>query len=206
MRGLLFFFFLAIIPSFGFSQKVVSKNKNMEWGFSLAIVQPIFQGDNFLSNDYSSKPGYFLSGRARFGSLPGLGFYISGNSAAIQDSMFLGNFFQKSSFQESGGFIYYPINVHTKILIEPRLGYGKLTAINIDNSEKFRLFYDNFFTQVNFIYKLGEINENSGYNLIAGINYGSLNGNQIIINQFDKDYIQKSRVLIINFGIELVFF
>lgn len=206
MRKLLFFFCIAICPMFCYSQEVVSKKSKMEWVFSSAIAQPIFQGNNFLSNDYSVKLGYYLSGRARFGSLPGLGFYISRNSVDILDSMFLGDFFQKSRFQETGVFIYYPISLHSKVLLEPRFGFGKLTAINIDDYDRFRLFYNNFFTNVNFIYNLGSINQNSGYNLIAGVNYGDLNGNQIVINQFDKDYIQKSKVLMINFGIELIFF
>ena len=194
-----------VLPILGFSQNIKNKNEGIEWGLSGGLYQPFLQGDNFLANDYSVFPGVQFTLKARYNNLPGIGGIFSGNITRINDSRFLADFFENSRFQETGLFIYHTIPISEKISVEPRIGYGNFVAVNIDNTQKFRLNYDRIFGQVNVSYFLMKSGDYGECNLIGGFAYGILNGHRININQDDRNYVQKSSVLAFNLGIELVF-
>jgi hypothetical protein len=166
-----------------------------------------FERNTFLGDTYALSLGYRMNLNLLVRGYPGIGFYSNGQSASIQDTIFLGGFFKNGSTSEFGSYIFYQFNLNKKIALSPELGVGQLRVIHGERPARFSLNYRHIFSGLGITYAL--VKEKFGVydmNLIVKVGYGALNGKSIVINPSDQNYVRQSTDFQGGLGIQFAFF
>ncbi|MFN3997213.1 hypothetical protein [Algoriphagus sp.] len=171
--------------------------------FSLELLNRNFENGSFLGDSYQVNLGYRINFDFGVSGYPGLGFYASGNSANVLENQFLGGFFAKARFREGGLFVFYDLPIGNRWVVRPELGFGNFRVVHGFSPSRFILNYSHFFGKVNMQYRLVEISENFILSATLGAEYGLNNGRGIIINDQDRNYIQRAKGYQVSTGLLL---
>lgn len=203
--SLVFLFFASLGTSFSQETKVTSKLEKGKFFTDVGIEMRgrNFQSGTFLGDAYQLFLGYRLSVDFGIAGYPGIGFYGGGQGANVLENQFLGGFFEEAKVRDSGVFIFHLIPVGDKLVIRPELGFGGLRMIHGLSPSRFILNYTHIFGKLGIEYPLVNISDNFTLNFTLGTSYGRFNGNEIVINDQDRNYIQRSTDFQIYSGILL---
>jgi hypothetical protein len=165
-----------------------------------------FEAGTFLGDTYRIMPGY----RAKFGfgydRYPGIGFFVGGQAANLNENAFLGDNFPDARFRDRGLFLYQRIRISDQFSFRGELGYGMTRVVHGSSPSRFRLNYSTFFANLGMQHTIYENSDFLKLNLFLDGGYGLLNGRDIIINQADRNYIRKSSEIQINLGFRMEVF
>lgn len=170
---------------------------------SVELLGRNFEEGTFLGDAYQISLGYRINFALGVSGYPGLGFYASGNSANVLENQFLGGFFTKARFREGGLFVFYDLPIGNRWVVRPELGFGNFRVIHGFSPSRFILNYSHFFGKVNMQYPLVKISENFILSATLGAEYGLYNGRGIIINDQDRNYIQRAKGYQVSTGLLL---
>ena len=205
--------FLLVQVLFLFSLSVCYSQEEKQWkkferdiffsDFSVELLGRNFKQGNFLGDAYHVNLGYRINFDLGVSGYPGLGFYASGNQAEVLENQFLGGFFNEARFREGGLFVFYDLSVGNRWVIRPEMGFGNFRVIHGFSPSRFILNYSHFFGKTNIQYRLVQISKNFILNGTLGVEYDLYNGKGIIINDQDRNYIQRSSGYQISTGLLL---
>lgn len=198
MNKLAFIIVFLVFSTLGtcFSQEIKPTN-SLEKGkffadFGIEMRGRNFESGTFLGDAYQLSLGYRFSVDFGISGYPGLGFYGGGQGANVLENQFLGGFFEESRVRDSGIFVFHLIPVGNRFVIRPELGFGSFRMVHGISPSRFILNYSHFFGKLGVQYPIVDISENFRLNLTLGTSYGRYNGNEIVINDQDRNYIQRS--------------
>jgi hypothetical protein len=165
-----------------------------------------FEAGTFLGDTYRIYPGY----RTKFGfgydRYPGIGFFVGGQAANLNENAFLGDNFPDARFRDRGLFLYQRIRISDQFSFRGELGYGMTRVVHGSSPSRFRLNYSTFFANLGMQHIIYENPDFLKLNLFLDGGYGLLNGRDIIINEADRNYIRKSSEIQINLGFRMEVF
>lgn len=171
--------------------------------FSVELLGRKFKENTFLGDAYQISLGYRINFDLGISGYPGLGFFVSGTNAEVLENQFLGRFFTEARLREGGVFLFYDIPVGNRFAIRPEVGFGNFRVVHGFSPNRFILNYSHFFGKVNLQYRLVQISENLILSATIGAEYGFYNGKGIIINDQDRNYIQRATGYQISSGLLL---
>ena len=200
--------FWVVLP--GFSQKIKEEPRLPKGQFTFAPGAAMgyrsFEKGTFLGDTYAVGLSYRLNIEVEFHGYPGVGIYFDKQAASILDNRFLGGFFTEVRMPETGVYLYHQVPVVKNLDLRGELGYGELQVIHGLSPSRFILDYSNFHGGLAFNYNLAkEVNGVFDLNLIFGGNYSFLQGNDIVINAADRNYVQRASAIQGIFGIRILY-
>lgn len=200
--------FWVVLP--GFSQKIKEEPRLPKGQFTFAPGAAMgyrsFEKGTFLGDTYAVGLSYRLNIEVEFHGYPGVGIYFDKQAASILDNRFLGGFFTEVRMPETGVYLYHQVPVVKNLDLRGELGYGELQVIHGLSPSRFILDYSNFHGGLAFNYNLAkEVNGVFDLNLIFGGNYSFLQGNDIVINAADRNYVQRATAIQGIFGIRILY-
>jgi hypothetical protein len=207
MKRVLTFVFLLFLGNHWMLQaqelEVVKKKPRLEAGFGLEGTYRNFSKRSYLGDTYQMGLGYQLSMKLGFMGYPGIGFYSGAQGAQILDNQFLGDFFDQVRMRDSGIVVFYDIPVFKQFSLTTDVGYGLWTVVHGESGRRFLLNYQQYFGNIGFKYQLPLKNWSNRLLLKGNVGSGIFRGNQIIINSFDRKYVQQASDIRGSFGILL---
>lgn len=173
---------------------------------SLGANYRFFEAGTFLGDTYRIMPGY----RAKFGfgydRYPGIGFFVGGQAANLNENRFLGDNFPDARFRDGGLFLHQRIRITDNFSFRGEVGYGTTRVVHGSSPSRFRLNYSRFFANLGMQHIIYENPDFLKLNLFLDVGYGLLNGRDIIINEADRNYIRKSSEIQMNLGFRMEVF
>ncbi|WP_157963169.1 hypothetical protein [Algoriphagus litoralis] len=191
-----FFFLLVLNVGISMAQKNQSGN-TLEKGkffvdFGVELQHRDFAEDTYLGDTYQIDLGYRISINMGLVGYPGLGWYGESQNARILDNRFLAGYFSEAVLGDAGIFIFHSIPLGKRIVIRPELGFGNFRAIHGISPSRFILNYGRFFGKLGIQYPIVKISENFSLSFSLNASYSLYNGNGIVINPEDQQYIRRS--------------
>ncbi|MGY6521215.1 MAG: hypothetical protein ACXIUD_05770 [Mongoliitalea sp.] len=192
ISGILFGLCLAVSSLSAQDLKEHKKGSPLLFGFGVEGTYRNFLSGSYLADAYQINPGYQFNMTFRFEGYPGVGLYAGAQGARILDNQFLGGFFERTRFRDSGIFIFYDIPIVEKFQIRTDIGYGSLVVVHGESPRRFLLNYQHFYGNIGFKYQLFKEPEVHRVYLTGAIGSGFFRGNQLVINPFDRPYLERS--------------
>ncbi|UJP64657.1 hypothetical protein [Mongoliitalea daihaiensis] len=162
------------------------------FGFALEGTYRNFISGSYLADTYQINPGYQLKMTFGFEGYPGIGLFAGAQGAKILDNQFLGGFFERTRFRDSGIFIFYDIPIVEKFQVRTDIGYGALVVVHGESPQRFLLDYQHFYGNIGVKYQLLKEPQIHRVYLTGAIGSGIFRGNQLVINAFDRPYLERA--------------
>lgn len=119
------------------------------------------------------------------------------------DNQFLGGFFERTRFRDSGIFIFYDIPIVEKLQVRTDIGYGALVVVHGESPQRFLLDYQHFYGNIGVKYLLFHEPQIHRVYLTGAVGSGIFRGNQLVINAFDRPYLERATDVRVSIGILL---
>lgn len=205
-RFLLFFVVFACLASqvsLAQTKETNRKKPAVLFGFAVEGTYRNFMSGSYLADTYQINPGYQLKMTFGFEGYPGIGMYAGAQGARILDNQFLGGFFERTRFRDSGIFIFYDIPIVEKLQVRTDIGYGALVVVHGESPQRFLLDYQHFYGNIGVKYLLFHEPQIHRVYLTGAVGSGIFRGNQLVINAFDRPYLERATDVRVSIGILL---
>lgn len=184
------------------SHSVKRINSPASFSFGVSGYETFFSKNQLAADAYNLRSGVQFEYRMGVKDFFGFGIFANKATSTIDDPSFLTNF-STVRFREKGIFGYYLHPVGKRVQLEAQVGYGGLSIKHFDTYEYFKLKYDGFFTGIGL---QSTINPKKSLVLYGQVQHFWYSGNNIQINDADRNYIIRANKIAVHLGLRFQLF